>query len=175
MTDNRHYHALELDKILVMLSQCAGCEDSQKLALETVPMTDFRSAKRLMERTADAHMLSSRFGAPGLHGMKNVCGALRRAQMGSTLSLAELLDIERFLKALREMKDFRNNFEGEKATSLDELFDSLMPNLRLEEKIGYTVVSEDEVSDTASPELADIRRHRNALSGQRARAIGRLR
>ena len=158
MTDNRHYHALELDKILVMLSQCAGCEDSQKLALETVPMTDFRSARRLMERTADAHMLSSRFGAPGLHGMKNVCGALRRAQMGSTLSLAELLDIERFLKALREMKDFRNNFEGEKATSLDELFDSLMPNLRLEEKIGYTVVSEDEVSDTASPELADIRR-----------------
>lgn len=158
MTENRHYHALELDKILSMLADCTGCEDSRKLALDTIPMTDLRNAQRLMDRTADAHMLSSRFGAPSLRGMKNVCGALRRAQMGATLSLPELLDVERFLKALREMKDFRNNFEGEKATSLDELFDSLMPNLHLEEKIGFTVVSEDEVSDTASPELADIRR-----------------
>lgn len=158
MTENRHYHALELDKILSMLADCTGCEDSRKLALDTVPMTNLRDAQRLMDRTADAHMLSCRFGAPSLRGMKNVCGALRRAQMGATLSLPELLDVERFLKALREMKDFRNNFEGEKATSLDELFDSLMPNLHLEEKIGFTVVSEDEVSDTASPELADIRR-----------------
>ena len=158
MTENRHYHALELDKILSMLADCTGCEDSRKLALDTVPMTNLLDAQRLMDRTADAHMLSCRFGAPSLRGMKNVCGALRRAQMGATLSLPELLDVERFLKALREMKDFRNNFEGEKATSLDELFDSLMPNLHLEEKIGFTVVSEDEVSDTASPELADIRR-----------------
>ena len=158
MTENRHYRALELDKILTMLSECTGCEDSRRLALETEPKTTIREAKRLMDRTADAFMLSARFGAPSLHGVKNVTGSLKRAQMGATLSLPELIDIERFLKALREMKDFRNNYEGEEATSLDEFFESLMPNQRLEEKIGFTVVSEDEVSDTASPTLADIRR-----------------
>ncbi len=158
MTENRHYRALELDKILTMLSECTGCEDSRRLALETEPKTTVREAKRLMDRTADAFMLSARFGAPSLHGVKNVTGSLKRAQMGATLSLPELIDIERFLKALREMKDFRNNYEGEEATSLDEFFESLMPNQRLEEKIGFTVVSEDEVSDTASPTLADIRR-----------------
>ncbi len=158
MTENRHYKALELDKILYMLANCAGCEDSRRLALETEPKTTLREAKRLMDRTADAYMLSARFGAPSLSGMKNVTSSLKRAQMGATLSLPELLDIERFLKALREMKDFRNNYDGEEATSLDELFETLMPNLRLEEKIGFTVVSEDEVSDTASPTLADIRR-----------------
>ena len=158
MTENRHYRALELDKILHMLSECTGCDDSRRLALETEPKTTLREAKKLMDRTADAFMLSARFGAPSLHGVKNVTGSLKRAQMGATLSLPELIDIERFLKALREMKDFRNNYDGEQATSLDEFFESLMPNQRLEEKIGFTVVSEDEVSDTASPTLADIRR-----------------
>ena len=158
MTENRHYKALELDKILAMLAEQTGCEDSRRLALETEPKTTLREAQRLMDRTADAHMLACRFGAPSLRGVKNVTGALRRAEMGATLSLPELLDIERFLKALREMKDFRSNYEGEQATSLDELFESLMPNLRIEEKIGFTVVSEEEVSDTASPTLADIRR-----------------
>ena len=158
MTENRHHRALELDKILAMLADCTGCEDSRRLALETEPKTTLREAKRLMDRTADAFMLSARFGAPSLHGVKNVTGSLKRAEMGATLSLPELLDIERFLKALREMKDFRSNYEGEQATSLDEYFESLMPNQRLEDKIGFTVVSEDEVSDTASPALADIRR-----------------
>ena len=158
MTENRHYRALELDKILSMLGECAGCDDSRRLALETKPMTSLREAQRLMDRTADAFMLSARFGAPSLHGVKNVTGSLKRAQMGATLSLPEFIDIERFLKALREMKDFRSNYEGEQATSLDELFESLMPNQRLEDKIGFTVVSEEEVSDTASPTLADIRR-----------------
>lgn len=165
MTENRHHRALELDKILSMLADCTGCEDSRRLALETEPKTTLREAQRLMNRTADAFMLSARFGAPSLHGVKNVTGSLNRAKMGATLSLPELIDIERFLKALREMKDFRNNYEGEKETSLDEFFESLMPNQRLEEKIGFTVVSEDEVSDTASPTLADIRRKiRNSQS-----------
>ncbi len=165
MTENRHQRALELDKILAMLANCTGCEDSRRLALETEPKTTLREAQRLMDRTADAFMLSARFGAPSLSGVKNVTSSLKRAKMGATLSLPELIDIERFLKALREMKDFRNNYEGEKETSLDEFFEGLMPNQRLEEKIGFTVVSEDEVSDTASSTLADIRRKiRNSQS-----------
>jgi len=69
MTENRHYRALELDKILAMLSECTGCEDSRRLALETEPKTTLREAQRLMDRTADAFMLSARFGAPSLHGV----------------------------------------------------------------------------------------------------------
>ena len=106
MTENRHQRALELDKILAMLADCTGCEDSRNLALKTEPKTTLREAQRLMDRTADAFMLSARFGAPSLHGVKNVTGSLRRAKMGATLSLPEFIDIERFLKALREIKHF---------------------------------------------------------------------
>mgnify|MGYP001434148538 CR=1 FL=1 len=158
MTENRHYKALELDKILAMLADCTGCDDSRKRALDIEPFTSLFEASQEMRFTADAHMMASRFGAPSVRGMKNVCGSLKRAQMGATLSLPEFLDIERFLKALREMKSFRDNLGDEEGTSLDPLFDSLMPNKTLEERIEFTVVSEEEISDTASPELADIRR-----------------
>lgn len=158
MIENRFYKSLELDKILQMLADCTGCEDSRHLSLQIEPKTSLRDAQRLMDKTSDAYVLSYRFGAPSLRGLKNVTGSLKRAQMGATLSLSELLDIERFLKASREMKNFRKNFETENATSLDDLFDSLMPNQHLEEKIAFTVISEDEINDNASPELADIRR-----------------
>ena len=69
MTENRHYKALELDKILAMLAEQTGCEDSRRLALETEPKTTLREAQRLMDRTADAHMLACRFGAPSLRGV----------------------------------------------------------------------------------------------------------
>ena len=52
MTENRHYKALELDKILAMLAEQTGCEDSRRLALETEPKTTLREAQRLMDRTA---------------------------------------------------------------------------------------------------------------------------
>jgi len=158
MTENRHYHALELDKILEKLADLAGCEDSRAMALNTEPATTLREVSRQMGFTADAHRLNNEYGAPSLRGMKNVCGTLRRAQMGAVLTLPEFLDVERFLAALREMKAFRDNFDKDETTTLDPLFESLWPNRALEERIGFVVVSEEEISDTASPELADIRR-----------------
>lgn len=158
MEDSRYYKSLELDKILQMLADCTGCDDSRRISLEIKPKTSLREVQNLMDKTSDAYMLSYSFGAPSLRGLKNITSSLQRAQMGSTLSLSELLDVERFLKASREMKNFRRNYESEKATSLDELFDLLQPNQHLEERISFTVISEDEISDNASPELADIRR-----------------
>lgn len=158
MIDNRHFLALELEKILTELSLMAGCEDSAKMALNTTPITDLFEAKKQMTFTSDAHTMASRFGAPSVRGLKNVVPALERAEMGATLSFSEFIEIGRFLKILREMKAFRDNWGGEKETSLDPFFDSLMPNRALEERIDYTFVSEEEISDTASPELADIRR-----------------
>ena len=76
MTENRHHRALELDKILAMLADCTGCEDSRQLALKTEPKTTLREAQRLMDRTAAAFMLSARFGAPSLHGVKTGTGSL---------------------------------------------------------------------------------------------------
>ena len=51
----RHYRVLELDKVLEMLADCCGCEDSRRLALELQPEFELPFVIREQQRTADAN------------------------------------------------------------------------------------------------------------------------
>ncbi|WP_343256409.1 hypothetical protein, partial [Ligaoa zhengdingensis] len=62
--DQKHYRALELDKILARLADCCSCEESRARALEIEPQTDYPRAVRQMHYTQDAHLLALRFGMP---------------------------------------------------------------------------------------------------------------
>lgn len=154
---NRHCKALELDKVLALLAEETGCADAADLARELEPASSLFEAKRRMDETDAAYQLMARFGAPSFGQMKNVDNALRRAEAGASLSLRELLDIAETLRVIRSVFDWRRHCEGME-TVLDDRFSVLAPNKYLEEKIGTTVVSEEEVADNASPALADIRR-----------------
>ncbi len=158
----RHCRALELDKILAMLADCANCADSRQLALDIEPTFDYLQTVRLMQKTSDAYSMSMRFGSPSVYGVKNVNESLKRAQKGSALTLRELLDIENVLRTIRAMSDWRKSCDVDE-TSLDTLFESLYPNKYMEKRITDAVLSEEELSDNASPALADLRRKmRNA-------------
>ena len=89
----KYYRTLELDKVLHRLGDLCSCEDSQRLAVNLQPVTDFYQAQALMKKTSDAYMLSARFGAPTIHRLRNCCDALVRAEKGSNLSLGELLSL----------------------------------------------------------------------------------
>jgi len=156
----KYYRTLELDKVLQRLAEQCSCEDSKHIALNLQPATDFYTASSLMKKTSDAYMLSARFGAPTIHRLKNCCDALVRAEKGSYLSLGELLQVASVLANIRSAKDWRNRCDTSK-TSLDELFEMLVPNKGLENAIRNAIVSEEEVSDAASKELGDIRRKIN--------------
>ncbi|MDD2956577.1 MAG: endonuclease MutS2 [Oscillospiraceae bacterium] len=153
----RHYKALELDKILAMLADCTASDDARELALGLRPVTDLGEAKREMQMTADANMLSSRFGTPGFYHIKNIKGMLKRAELGTSLSLRELLDVAAALRAIQSLYDWRRRCD-EVATSLDYMFGGLSPQKHLEERITAAIVSEEMVADHASPALSDIRR-----------------
>ncbi len=160
---NRHCKALELDKVLALLAEETGCADAADLARELEPASSLFEAKRRMDETDAAYQLMARFGAPSFGQMKNVDNALRRAEAGASLSLRELLDIAETLRVIRSVFDWRRHCEGME-TVLDDRFSVLAPNKYLEEKIGTTVVSEEEVADNASPALADIRRKMRAAA-----------
>ena len=93
MISQRHCDTLELPKILQLLSECCGCEDSKQLAFKVTPKCDFPDAVRLLNLTVAANTLSNRFGYPGMYRISNCASSLRRAQLGSRLSLRELLEI----------------------------------------------------------------------------------
>lgn len=156
---NRNYEALELNKILALLAQETGCEEAAEMALNLEPSSDLEEVRRRMADTVDAAMLLARFGGPSFGQVKNVTGALRRADAGASLSMRELLDIAETLRVIRSLKEWRSRCAGVQ-TCLDDRFDVLAPNKYLEEKISSSIISEEEMADSASPALADIRRQK---------------
>jgi DNA mismatch repair protein MutS2 len=97
-------------------------------------------------------------GSPSFSGIRDVRGAVRRADMGGMLNTAELLDIAALLKNTADAVAYAS---GDRAarTVIDDKFDALRPNKFLENKITTCIVGIDEIADAASPELSDIRRH----------------
>ena len=154
---NKHHLALELDKVLLRLADFTACPDAREMALTLQPETDVNLAGALLRQTVDAHTLLARFGGPSFGGLKNVDNALRRADAGSVLNMRELLDVAGTLRAIRGLSQWRDSNAGVE-TSLDTLFGALTPNKYLEDAITSAILSEEEMADSASPELANIRR-----------------
>lgn len=161
----RHFTAVELDKMLKLLSEQASSRDAAELALALQPSHSTEEVRRRLQETDDAFVMMAKFGAPAFGGLTNVANPLRRAQAGGVLNLSEFLQIGSVLRSLRRISEWRKKSEGVH-TTLDWRFEQLTPNKYLEEKIGSVVVSEEEVADHASPELASIRRKIQAASSR---------
>ena len=153
----KYMRSIELDKILRMIVQRASCEDSRNLAEAMIPAAELDRAQQLLTETDDAYILMARFGSPSYSGLVNIVNPVRRAEAGGVLNLTELLRVRSVLLVLKNVAKWRSKSEGMK-TSLDPRFDQLYPNQYLETRIGLTVLSEEEVADTASPELQAIRK-----------------
>ncbi len=154
---NRHFKALELDKILTLLAKETTIPDAYELALKIEPAWGLFEVEELLKQTDDAYMLIGRFGAPSFGGISNVVNSLRRAQAGGCLTTSELLKIAQALRVIRGIKEWRNK-SASIQTSLDNHFESLSTNKFLEEKINTCIIGEEELCDNASPTLYDIRR-----------------
>ena len=148
---------LEFDKICAMLADCAPTEGSKDMALCLMPSADTVEVLRRLRRTTDAKRLCDVKGMPPFGSVKDVSAACERAAKGAMLSTRELLEIGRLLRAARQLQDYAQNNKPFQ-TSLDEIFERLLPNRFLEDKISRSILSEDMIADEASRELAEIRR-----------------
>ena len=162
---NKHYNSLELPKILEMLSAFTSCPDARENALNLKPEHNLKMAEALLKQTDDAYMLMAKFGAPSFGGLKNVNNSLSRASAGGVLNMRELLDIAEVLRVIRSLSEWRSKNAGVE-TVLDNFFGSMMPNKFLEQRITTAIISEEEMSDNASPALYDIRRKIRAASSK---------
>lgn len=154
---NYYSKTLELDKILEMLSKETSNETSRKMALDIRPSSDCEEIKREIDKVSQAFELSVKFGTPPFTGFKDVNPHLKRAKQGSRLSLKDLLEILTMLKQTKMLREWYSQCE-ECETDLDYLFSGLIPNDALLNRLEMSIVSEEELSDAASPELASIRR-----------------
>ena len=155
---------LELDQIFIQLSQCAGSQGGREAGLGLHPTSDLEEVKLLLQQTSAAADLCSRKGNPVFSDLTDMSAALDRADRGGTLQPAELLRIANILRCARTVKGYVA--EDEKNTVLDSHFRTLTPNKYLEDRIYGAILSEEEIADTASSTLADIRRHMRIQSGK---------
>ena len=157
-------HKLELDQVLEQLAECAGSGEGKAACLRLRPVSDLEDVQALLDETTAASDLCTRKGNPSFVEVYDVSASLERADRGGSLQPKELMRIAAVLRCARNIKGYVA--EDEKATVLDPLFAALTPNKYLEDKISGAILSEEEISDNASPALADIRRHKRVQSAK---------
>ena len=160
---------LELPAVLEKLAAKAVSQAAKDRCLKLTPSTDVEEVLRLLDETDAAKERLGLHGSPSFSGVKDVSAALTRADHGGMLNTRELLDIAGVLTASRRVSDYDAQRQGEE-TVLDRLFTSLHTNKYLEEQIRSAILDEETIADTASSELADIRR-KMRLAASKGRQI----
>ena len=149
--------ALEFDKITARLAEHAATEGARARALSLMPSEDVETVERRQTATADACRLVQHKGYPSFSAPDSVPAAAERAYKGAILSPRELLDVASLLYSTRSLLDYIHT-DKPYETSLDAVFERLLPSRPLEDSIRRAILSEDMIADEASPALADIRR-----------------
>ena len=160
---------LELPVVLEMLASLAVSDAAKEKCRGLSPVCDLEEAVRLQEETQSARERLGLYGSPSFSGVKDVSRALNRADHGGVLNTRELLDVADLLTASRRVAEYDRDRQGEK-TVLDHLFSALHTNKFLEDKIRGAILDEETIADSASPELADIRR-KMRLAASKGRQI----
>ena len=160
---------LELPVVLEMLASLAVSDAAKEKCRGLSPVCQLEEAVRLQEETQSARERLGLYGSPSFSGVKDVSRALNRADHGGVLNTRELLDVADLLTASRRVAEYDRDRQGEK-TVLDHLFSALHTNKFLEDKIRGAILDEETIADSASPELADIRR-KMRLAASKGRQI----
>ena len=155
---------LELDQVLTLLAECAGSCDGKNACMRLRPTSDLEDVRLMLAQTTAASDLCTQKGNPSFADIHDPTASLERADRGGSLQPKELLAIAGVLRSARTIKSYQS--DDEKLTILDPLFQALTTNKYLEDRIFGAILSEEEIADTASPALADIRRHMRIQSAK---------
>lgn len=150
---------LEYHKIIARLTEKATSEPGKKRAAALLPMTDLNEIQAAQTQTADALGRLFAKGSTSFGSNKDFGMSLKSLEVGSVLSIAELLRIASFLENVNRIKAYgRRERDDMPGDSLDVWFDMLEPLTPLAGEINRCILSEEEIADDASPALKHIRR-----------------
>ena len=170
---NKYLKTLELDKILEMLAELTSNEETRKMALALRPDCDLERTRYECLKTSQAFNLSVQFGTPPFGNFKDITSTAARAKSGAVISLRDLMDIAAMLRQIKGLSDWYGHCENIQ-TELSYLFSQLKPNDWLLEKLERSIISDNEIADAASPELAAIRRKINRAGMQLRETLDKM-
>ena len=150
---------LEYTKIIDLLTEKADSEPGKKLCRELEPSTDLSAIRTAQRETKDALARLFRIGSTSFGSNRDLGFSIRSLEIGSSLSMSELLKLASFLDNVNRIKTYgKKEREDLPNDSLDAYFEGLTPMTQLANEINRCILSEEEMADDASPRLKSIRR-----------------
>ena len=150
---------LEYNKIIDLLTEKADSEPGKKLCRDLVPSTDLSAIRTAQRETKDALARLFRIGSTSFGSNRDLGFSIRSLEIGSSLSMSELLKLASFLDNVSRIKTYgKKEREDLPNDSLDAYFEGLTPMTQLANEINRCILSEEEMADDASPKLKSIRR-----------------
>lgn len=157
---------LEYNKIIALLEQCAGSTQGKAYCRELLPVSDLSQIKRMQAETKDALSRIFKRGSVSFSGITDVRPFLKHLEIGSSLTISELLAVASLLEVAKRVKTYGRS-ENDLSIEGDHLahfFNDLEPLTPICQEIRHCILSEDSIADDASPGLKNIRRQKNVIS-----------
>ncbi len=150
---------LEYNKVIELLEAKANSQPGKQLCRELSPSTDLEEIRRNQSHTADAVSRLFKSGSTSFGSNRDLGYAIKSLEIGSALSIPELLKIAAMLDNVSRIKAYgKRDREDTPEDTLDEYFERLTPLTQLANEINRCILSEEEIADDASPRLKSIRR-----------------
>lgn len=157
--DEKILRTMEYRKIIDKLYKYCQTEMGKYTAEQLLPVSELEEVKRLLQGTDEAFKVDRLKGSPAFGGIVDITPAVKRARIGGTLNPHELYGVATTLEAARRIRRYISAIhEEEPVQLLFTLSDALSEQKALEEAIKRCIDESAEVLDSASSELAQIRR-----------------
>lgn len=163
--NTKSLHTLEYHKIIEQLTEYASSQLGKALCKNLVPSINLDEIVQAQTETSDAVTRVRQKGGISFGGLKDILASLKRLEVGSSLGIAELLSISSLLTIAARAKAYGRHEESElPGDSLECLFEMLEPLTPLNTEIKRCILSEEEISDDASPGLRHVRRSMKVIN-----------
>ncbi len=160
--EKSYLKTLELEKILNRAAQLAVCPEARTLLLEQDAFETVEEVRYALSQTDAINSLLLKNGSPRFGGVQGVDKVVNRALKGGILSMAELLEVAGALRNFQNLVSWYHITEHD-MLPVDDLFYALTPQPTLEKNISSAILSPEEMADTASNTLFEIRRKIRAM------------
>ncbi|MDF2821561.1 MAG: MutS2 family protein [Clostridiales bacterium] len=149
---------LEYNKIITKLVSFAQSALGKQRCEELMPSSDIEEISLNQAKTAAALNIVYKKGSISLNAIKEIRPSLQRLDVGSSLGLIELLNISSVLDVTNRAKQYSRKPEGADIDILDSYFNELQPLTEINNELKRCIISEEEISDDATPGLSHVRR-----------------
>ena len=164
--NTKYLKTLEFDKIIEKLTTYCKTYIGKENVANLLPTFNQYKVTNLLELTNEATSLIYRKGNCPLSDLPNIEISIKNLESSATLSISALLNIARFLKISREVKEYFSSGDDIDLSSyqkLSDIFEAIYTNKSVEEKIYSVILDENTIADNASSKLSSIRRQAKKL------------